>query len=117
MKNILVFSFVAFFALSCGSSPSPYKVKIGNEGHIITDGEMATISKEIYADVISSHWANDSYANDQRVLNGELIVIEKNVRVLVIDYDYVFREPLSKVRVLEGKHKNKAVYVTARSIQ
>lgn len=120
MRKHYLFGLLILLA-ACGEATksSTFKLHIGEEGRIICPSEstLAAKDKPSLIGMIESNYANDDYANKERFITGAIFYIEKNTRVLILDYDHGLGQAIYQIRILDGREKNRKAFVFAKSVQ
>jgi len=96
-------------------TPAPAKeevsdnLKIGEEGRLVSDLDEITVAIDEKAldDFIDAAIAKDTIGYTQMLNSGQLFLVPKNTKVLVLD-NKLFT---TKIRILEGEHYGKSGWV------
>lgn len=115
LKVVLVCWITVLLLIACSSSVDESKgVRIGSEGRLRGGSEstVAALDYETLKELARAQYANDKHGIREISLSGRILLIPNGTKVLVIGGDW----GAYKVRILEGEHTSRAVWVDASSV-
>jgi hypothetical protein len=105
-----MFSVALLASLLLGAGPA-----IGSEVRMMpgpnADGCFFLIDGVAYV-AFARHWkADDPEGLGELILEGRAALVPKGLKVRVVEYHPGFEPPAAEVRILEGKHKSRLVWI------